>query len=259
MSSSFVLVDGQPVDVLPVDDPAVTQGLAVFEVARTYQGRPFRLPTHLERLRASAAFCGIDWPEACLTAEVASLLDQVEGEQSIHIMLTGGGRRIVRVVPLDLGRVGSPLRLASCAFTPPPWMPGWVKHTARAPWLMAVRSAGVDEVLFHDETGLWTEANRSNIVAVRNGLAITPPDDGRILRGVTRGALLDAARREQLPLVESPLPAGPVDELYVVSTLKEFAPVSVLDGVQLGGWGPVGTALAAALRRIIEAESGREP
>ena len=90
----------------------------------------------------------------------------------------------------------------------------------------------------------------ANVFVVRQGVILTPPDDGRILRGVTRAALLDAARAEGLAIREEAVRAGPCDEFYVASTLKELAPVVRLDGRPVAGAGPAGAALAAAFDRL---------
>ena len=44
--------------VLHADDEGVLRGRAVFETIRVYDGRPFRLDTHLDRLAASAVRLG---------------------------------------------------------------------------------------------------------------------------------------------------------------------------------------------------------
>ena len=41
--------------VFAADDEALLRGRAVFETARVYDGRPFMLDAHTERLQASAA------------------------------------------------------------------------------------------------------------------------------------------------------------------------------------------------------------
>lgn len=85
--------------------------------------------------------------------------------------------------PLDLSRVGAPLRVVTRPGTPPPWLPGRVKHTSRAAWLLAASRAGVDEVVWVDPGGNWTEANRSNLFAVREGCCGRRPTIGRSSRG----------------------------------------------------------------------------
>ena len=157
------LVDGQPGERISVRDPAVAYGMAVFEVARTYAGRPFRLGQHLQRLRASAEFFGFPWPgDGPLEQDCSRVLDARtdHADCAIHILLTGGGCRVVRLQALDRARVGAPIRLGTLRWTPPAFLPGWVKHTDRAGWMMAAKMQGVDEVVFEDADGLWTEANR---------------------------------------------------------------------------------------------------
>ena len=55
-------------------------------------------------------------------------------------------------------------------------------------------------------------------------------DDGRILQGITRSGLLDAAKEGGIPLEVRPLHyTEPIDELYATSTLKEMSAVIQLD------------------------------
>jgi 4-amino-4-deoxychorismate lyase len=48
-----VVAAGEP--VLRADDEGVLRGRAVFETLRVYDGRPFELHPHCDRLKASAA------------------------------------------------------------------------------------------------------------------------------------------------------------------------------------------------------------
>lgn len=250
MSDVVVLLDG----VAPsadarslLDDPAFTGGMAVFETLRTYGRVPFRLDVHLDRLAASAQWCGIPCDRARLAAEIGALV--LPWEAKINLFLSAGGRRVVRAEMLDRARVGAEVRVASREWTPSPWLPGRVKHTSRAAWVLAAQQAGVDEVLWVDRDGFWTEANRSNLFVVRDGAWWTPPDDGRILQGVTRDVFLEVARELGEEVHEAPVKAGPVEEIYLCSTLKELAPVVELDGEPAPGAGPVGRRIHAAFRR----------
>lgn len=245
----MVLVDGADAAV-PTDDPAFTLGFAVFETLRTYAGRPFGLEAHLARLRHSADFCHIPYDEPAVRRDLTTVMASAPSEAKLNVYLTGGGRRVVRAEPLDLSRVGAPVRVVTRPWCPPTWLPGTVKHTSRLAWALAAR--GVDEVLWEDQGG-WTEANRSNVFVVRDGILHTPADDGRILRGVTRAALLDAARAVGLHVHEGHVPTGPCDELYLASTLKELAPVVEIDGVPGPGAGPIGAALLETFRANIGA------
>jgi len=244
-----LLVDGAPAThvALAPDDAALWTGHAVFETLRTYARRPFRLDVHLDRLDASARWMGLASVDRdVVTAEIATVTADIAGEAKVNVLLTAGGRRVVKAEPLDRSRVGAPLRIVTRPWTPTPWLPGRVKHTSRAGWTLAAR--GADEVLWVDPSGCWTEANRSNVFVVRDGVLLTPPDDGSILQGVTRDCLCEAARAVGITIVEGPVRAGPCDELYLCSTLKELAPVVEVDGVARPAGGPVGARLAVAFR-----------
>lgn len=232
---------------LDVDDPGLALGMCVFETMRTYGGRVFRLEQHLERLEASAAALGAPCPSTSIAAEVGrSLAGLPQGEEAnVRVTLSASGRRIVRAQ--TLAAVSGPARCATMLWEPHPALPGWIKHTSRAASALAVQRPGVTEVLWVDRGGLLLEGTRSNIFGVRGGQLWTPPLDGRILAGVTRAALLDAARRIGVPVREAPTPLEVEwEELYVCSTLRELQPVERLNDAPAPGAGPVG-------RRVIQA------
>jgi branched-subunit amino acid aminotransferase/4-amino-4-deoxychorismate lyase len=186
-------------------------------------------------------------------------LDEVvegyEGRAKVNIVLTSGGQRLVRVGPLDLARLGAPVRVATRSWEPPPWLDGRSKHCSRALSETAVRAAGVDEVFWVGRDGCITEATRSNVFAVIGGGLVTPPDDGRILAGVTRSALIEAAAADGLQVAEVSFPPdAPFEELYATSTLKDLAPVVELDGRPITGEGPIGVRLRQALWRLMDRE-----
>jgi len=248
----FVLFDGvacpDGTGPLPLDDLALVNGIAVFEVLRTYRRAPFKLDVHLRRLAFSASWCDIAW-HAEVGDEIIAAAAAIAEESQVSVFFTASGHRIVRSRPLDLSRVGTPIRLATRDFAAPEWLPGRVKHTSRAAWVMAARKAGVDEVLWRSPRGDWTECNRSNLFVVRGGVLCTPADDGRILQGVTRDTMIEVARDLGLDVREERVDPGPCDEMYVCSTLKELAPVAELDGAVGPGGGPVGTRLLEEFRR----------
>ena len=242
------LVNGQETSCIPADDPGFLRGLVCFDTLRTYGRIPFRLDAHLARLAASAEAMRIGCDLDAVRAEVDRVLDV---DVWIRVTLTRGGNRVVRAAPVDQARIGRPVDCARLKVLPNEHLPGSVKHGSRAGANLACERMGVDEVLFEAE-GELLEANRSSIVAVIDGVARTPPTDGRLLEGVTRGALLDAARVAGLELRVEPVPSrARFDELYLASTLKELAPVRRLDGVEIGG-GSVGKTLHRAFRDLVQ-------
>ena len=237
--------------LLDPDDMALVRGMAVFETLRSWAGRVDHLDRHLDRLAGSAAALGIEMPAAgLLRSDVARAVELLGEEAMVRITLTAGGVRIVRAGPLP-----APLLEARCAtrrHPDHPWLTGRAKHISRAASVTAVRGAGTDEVLWVDDAGLLLEGTWSNVFAVRDGVLHTPPDDGRILPGITRGLVLAAAEHGGLPCEERPMSAtGPWDELYLSSSLKLLCPIVELDGRPTAGMGPLGQRLCDAYAAIL--------
>ncbi len=250
-----IFVDGVENGGIPGDDPGFTRGMSAFESMRTYGHDIFRLQPHLDRLRGSCATLDVPLGDLGRLRSELEELAREHADSYLRVTLTGGGRRVLEVGPIDQGRVGAPITVATVTWEPLHWLPGTVKHGSRAGWIVASRRLGVDEVMLVDRRGEILECNRSNVFAVTAGVLRTPALGDGLLEGVTRGALLDAAERAGIPCGVGPLPrATRFDELYVSSTLKELAPVASLDGVALSGWGDVGHRLAAAFADLVASE-----
>lgn len=248
-----IWVDGVEGAGLPGDDPGFTRGWNAFETFRTYGSVPFRLTEHLDRLDASCGQMELPPQRAEVEAEIRSFLFD---DAVYRVTLTGGGRRVLHIFGVDASRIGAPVTSAMFPFSPAGSLPGTVKHGSRAAWMLAARQLGVTEVLFVDD-GRILEANRSNVFAVIGGELWTPPLDGRQLAGITRQAMIEAADQAGLSLREEPLVSdAPFEELYLSSTLKELAPVVLLNGQPGPGAGPVGAALLRAFRVLVAKETG---
>lgn len=272
----FVMVDGVECPDgkvhLDAEDPALERGRAVFETLRTYGGRLFRMEAHLGRLGKSLEMVGIEVPtydvlrrelKVASQAVIAATSRQgdapdevrVSGrlrEAVVRVTFTGGGRRVVVGRPLSV----PPVEVRAVRR---PWVAplevSAAKHASRLHWELLREASGAEEVIFEDPEGSVLEGSWSNVFAVRGGVFRTSPADGRILAGVTRGALLEAARELGLRVSEAPLSldAG-VDELYCSSSLKELVPVVVLDGAPGPGGGPVGARVLEAFHALVARE-----
>ncbi|NOY25381.1 MAG: hypothetical protein GXP62_05865 [Oligoflexia bacterium] len=250
--------------LIDIDDQGLTRGLCAFETFRTYGGQLHHLDAHLERLTGSAAALRLPMPDRrTLSSEVARAVASVAsegegivgGEVVVRITLTEGSR-IVYASPLPV-RPNS-LRVVTLRHPDHPWLSGRVKHTSRAASVVALRAAGVDEVLWVDGRGALLEGTWSNVLAVVDGAIRTPPDDGRILAGVTRGLILRVAADLGLPCQDGPLyPTDPMDELYCSSSLKQLCPIVELDGKPAAGAGPVGQAVLAAFIERLQTPVGK--
>jgi branched-subunit amino acid aminotransferase/4-amino-4-deoxychorismate lyase len=248
--SGRAMIDGRAVGLadaaIPVTDPAVTLGWSVFETVRSVRGVVPHLDEHLDRLEGSCRAALIPMPPRGVLRDEIAAVAGADPLVRVRITLTGGGRRIVTGEPGDPSRLHRPVKVVRGVHRDDPVLPGFVKHGSRASWTVAVRRAAVDEVLFVDSNGRFTEGTSCAVLAVVGERLFTAPDDGRILSSRTCADVVGRAQRLGIDVVrEGPLAQGPWDGLYVASTTRDLAPVVQIDGVTLAGWEPIGKELAS--------------
>jgi branched-chain amino acid aminotransferase len=123
--------------------------------------------------------------------------------------------------------------------------------------------AGADEALMLDDRGFVATCNSTHFFVVRNGEVWTSTG-GYCLGGITRGAVLQAARREGVPAIEKDFSLFDVygaDEAFTTGTFAGLVPVREVDGRAIGeashapgdAAGPVTQRLRAAVKAL-EAE-----
>ncbi len=106
--------------------------------------------------------------------------------------------------------------------------------------------------LIVDEGGSVLEASRANVFAVRNGVLLTPPLDGRILPGVTRMRTIELAGELGIEAREARLSLGDLlgaGEAFLTGSVRGIEPVGAIDGTVLATGGNVASELSAELRR----------
>ncbi len=92
-------------------DDGLYRGDGAFEVIRLYEGRPFALGDHLDRLERSAAAIELEFDRAALEREIEALLAEAgEADGQLRLIVTRGGRRIAATEPIPptARRCGSP-------------------------------------------------------------------------------------------------------------------------------------------------------
>jgi branched-chain amino acid aminotransferase len=128
--------------------------------------------------------------------------------------------------------------------------------------LRAAHAAQATEAIVVDPEGWVLEATASNVFAVLGDPAaprlVTPPE-GALLPGITRAAVMSAARARGLPLEARPLSLAELlgaSEVFLTSSVRELVAVVRLDGQAVGSGlpGPVRRRLHEAYR----ASSGGE-
>lgn len=244
-----------------VSDHGFTIGDGVFETVKVDNGIPFAITRHLERLAASAAALDLEVPRdiregvAAVCAEVADA-----STARMRITVTGGPG------PAGYQRGPRPTVLVTAApYTPAvgpetvatvPWRRNehgalaGVKSTSyaeNARALAAARRAGAGEALLLNTAGLVCEGTGTNVFAVLDGIAVTPPLSAGCLAGVTR-ALVLAWCPEVVEKDLRPDELARAEEIFLTSTTRDVQAVSGLDGTQpaAGAPGPVTARIAAA-------------
>ncbi|MEZ4237070.1 MAG: aminotransferase class IV [Myxococcota bacterium] len=175
----FAVVDGALVPlaeaVLPVTDVQVTHGLGVYETLSS-DADP---GPNLARLRESVAAIGVPMPdEDVLREEIARVAAAVGAVAWIRVNVTGDGRRIVFGTPAVAERRHQAVRCGRAPHVDHPLLAGAVKHRSRGPWVAELRRREVDELLFVDAAGRFTEGTSCAVLAVVDGVVFTAPWDG---------------------------------------------------------------------------------
>ena len=87
-----------------------------------------------------------------------------------------------------------------------------------------------------DLNGFLSETNATNVFLVKRGALLTPHADS-CLPGITRGVVIQIARREGIQLIErniSLTETYTADEMFTTGTMGELSPVLEVDGRRIG-------------------------
>jgi branched-chain amino acid aminotransferase len=107
--------------------------------------------------------------------------------------------------------------------------------------------------------GLVSEGSGQNLFAVRNGVLITPVQDGTSLPGITRSAVLRIAKDMGIETREDTVPREMLyiaDELFFTGTATEVMPIRSVDKVKIGA-GKAGPITTRIQQRFMEVATGR--
>ena len=239
---------------IPVVDEGFIRGDGVFEVIRIYDGRPYKLAEHLDRLERSAGNLRLGWdvPRAELEEESLALLEGRGGasfDGALRIVLTRGGRRLLlteQVPPAP----PTGARVCFVTFAPTRILDG-VKSLSYAANMLAGRLArerGFDEALLVTPHGRVLEAPTASLFWVNDsGELCTPPLEEHILASITRQRVMALTEVRECPATTDDLLGA--REAFLASTLREVGPVVAVEDRKLEGAPGERTREAAALLR----------
>ncbi len=251
MKAGSACVDGVVTDLanakLPVWDEAFLSGWTVFETLRVENGVPLYLDRHLLRLERSAASAEVPMPKwKRLMEEVEEVLQGWLSLGRLRITLTGSGRRVVTVEPLDPAVVNGPVRVSMALGAWDPALGPTVKHGNRMGWNLLLKRSGGDDLLLTDSKVL-VESVRGAVWAVIDGELWTPPEDQRSLPSISRAVIVERAQRLGIGVRRDYPPLQGWDALYISSSVRDLCPVVELDGRPLSGLERIGRALSVGV------------
>ncbi len=246
---------------IPVGDEGFLRGDGAFEVARVYDGTPFALDEHLDRMERSAANLRLPapFPRAELERETAALLAaRSEGafDGCLRLVLTREGRRLAMTEPMP-DHVARP-RLGFVTYAPTRVLDG-VKSLSYAANTLCTRLAkerGYDEALMVTPHGRVLEAPTSSLFWVdSNGVLATPPLEDHILASITRAHLLELLEVEERPVSTEELLGA--REAFLASSAREVQSVAAIESHELGEVGEGTRKAAAAFEAHLARSLGR--
>ncbi|MGG0185986.1 aminodeoxychorismate lyase [Bacillus rhizoplanae] len=239
-------------------DHGYLYGLGVFETFRIYNGHPFLLDDHYERLMTALSSLHIAWEMT--KDDVKSILKELMVRnhlQNAYVRLN---------VSAGVGEIGLQTEIyeepSIIVFIKPLQAPGDViekegvvlRQTRNTPEgefrlkshhylnnILGKREIGnttTKEGIFLTKEGYVAEGIVSNIFFVKNGILHTPSLQTGILNGITRAFILVAAEmlglevREGLFLKEELFAA---DEVFVTNSIQEIVPLCCIGEVYFPG------------------------
>ncbi len=243
--------------VIPIEDRGFQFADGVYEVIVAHERRPFLLDDHLARLEQSAD--GIDLPLGGIVGDLPSIIN--EGirrcgytDITIYVQITRGVASREHAYPSDMTPsivltfkrkpvCDSSLRVGGVELTTTTdirWSLCSIKSIALLANVMIkndARKRGFYDAIVLSEENDVLETSCANLFAVCDGVLRTPPADGRILHGMTRGFILDVARKERIPHEERAISLDALiaaEEAFITSTSIDILPVKCVDGHKIG-------------------------
>ncbi len=245
---------------ISITDRGFLYGDGIFETIRSYNGTPFKLNEHIERLRNSSGKLKIvfEYTNSEIGDNIKALIEK-NNIQNAYIRITlsrgvgGSGLGIsdnhkptllIQAKPFtpyenklyDEGMtlvVSKSRRSTSCSIS-------CHKTTNLLKSIMLKEEANTksaNEVVILNTDGFVAECVVSNIFIVNNGSVTTPSLDTNILPGITRRTILDICNNSSIPASEEHFTKETLiksDEIFITNSLMEIMPVSRIDEHKIG-------------------------
>jgi branched-chain amino acid aminotransferase len=257
-AAAFASIDGELLDeahaVIAVTDQGLIRGDGVFEVVRLYDGVPYALDEHLERLQRSADGLRLPLAAEDFRADAAALLDACKpsADLLLRMFATRGGRRVVLLEPMPA--LPPKLSLAPITYAPPRLLDN-IKSLSYAANMLASRLAreqDADEALLVTPHGRVLECPTASFFIVTDGEVRTPPLCDHVLDSITRRVVLAVAAVREEPIELDALPGA--QEAFIAATPFEVAAVHRVGEHSYAAPGPRTREIALLVHERIAAE-----
>ena len=285
-----IYINGKFVDkekaYISVFDHGLLYGDGVFEGIRTYDGLVFRLKEHIDRLYKSAGAIELKIPltkmemiEAVTMTLKANKLENAY----IRLVVTRGVGDLgldprkcpkpavfiithkITLYPKEFYRNGLEIVTATIRRNYPQALDPRIKSLNYLNNILAKLDAiksGTEEAIMLTYDGYVAECTGDNIFIVKNGELITPPVDIGALEGITRDAVIQLARREDIPFYEKLLRMDDLyaaDEVFLTGTAAEIIPVITIDKRRIadGRPGRITERLTEVFRELTKSDGVR--
>ncbi|MCF6139651.1 aminodeoxychorismate lyase [Pseudalkalibacillus berkeleyi] len=251
------IVDERAAKISPFDY-GYLYGIGLFETFRVYNGHPFLLDDHLERINHSLQELNIKW--TFQRAEVLEIVEQLLESNhwrnaSIRLNISAGkGEAGLRSLSFDqptilvyggaLPEAGETLQekhaqILSTTRNSPEGYERWKSHHFMNN-LLAKQELNDPSVegIFLNEKGYVAEGITSNVFWVRDSVLYTPSIHTGILNGITRQYVLSLCEKIRQPVkvgefIQEDLMEA--DEVFVTNSVQEIVGIKSLGDLQLPG------------------------
>jgi len=269
---------------ISVYDHGFLYGDGVFESARSYGGRVFKLKEHVDRLYKSAHTIKLTIPmakEEMLKAVLETFRKNNLKDAYVRIVVTRGlgdlgldprkcpkptviviAEPLLPLLGVEAAEKGVAAIISSVRRDPVDSTTHEVKSLNYLNSILAkleANEAGVSEAIILDHRGLICEATGENIFIIREGKIYTPPTSTGALPGITRGVTMELAEKLGYKVYEKDITVHELfnaDEAFMTGTAAEIVPLVKIAGrtVADGKPGKITKHLVQEFKKLTEKE-----
>ncbi|NDI37040.1 aminodeoxychorismate lyase [Chengkuizengella sediminis] len=247
--------------VISIFDHGFLYGMGLFETFRTYQGKPFLIEQHLNRLEKSCKLIGVNWKydNNRILQEVENLLkaNQLKDGYVRYTVTAGEGHlglptdvyskyneiiymKALPAISEDLYKNGKALQLLDIKRNTPETdirlkSLHYMNNILAKKEINETAEDKKAEGLFLTAEGHLAEGIVSNIFFIRDQVCYTPSIDTGILPGVTRAYVIEWLEKIGIQVIEGRFlwdDLMTADEIFITNSIQEIVPITTLYNLQ---------------------------